>query len=272
MTKGARDEKTGRQGDPPAIAFDVDRKRLRQPKKAERIADEIRQWIVRRKLTPGCRLPTEKELIQLLASSRGTVREALKILEAQGLIQITQGIGGGARVAPISYDSANYHLKNFFYFQSLSWSQVYEFRLQIEPPAAELAAPHLTDEDIEQLELTIARCHDGIHGRITRPEQRLEEGRFHRIIAARCPNPMLRFTSLFVTDMLIDFVRYRNIIGPEDDAFGTECLGSHQELMMLLGRRESRGVAELMRRHIEALRSYICSRERFVEPVLLMTR
>jgi DNA-binding FadR family transcriptional regulator len=227
---------------------------------------------LRRRLTPGCRLPTEKGLIQQLASSRGTVREALKILEAQGLIQIAQGIGGGARVATISYDSANHHLKNFFYFQSLSWSQVYEFRLQIEPRAAELAAPHLTDADIEQLELTITRCHEGVHGRIPRAEQRLEEGRFHRVIAARCPNPMLRFTALFVTDMLIDFVRHRDIIATDDDAFGTECLSSHEELMALLRRRQSRGVARLMRRHIEALRSDISGRERFVEPILLMTR
>jgi len=255
-----------------AAGFDVDPNRLRLPKKAERIADEIRRWIVRRHLSPGDRLPTEKELIAKLASSRGTVREALKILEAQGLIQVTPGVGGGARVALISYESANYHLKNFFYFQTLSWSQVYDFRLQVEPHAAELAAPHLTDEDLDALEQTIRRCHDGMHGRISRSEHRVEEGRFHRIIATRCPNPMLRFTALFVTDMLADFVRFRNIIGTDSDAFGSECLGSHEALMKLLRRRKSTGVAALMREHIEALRSYLSVREQIVEPDLFMSR
>jgi len=255
-----------------AVPFDVDPNRLRQPKKAERIADEIRRWIVRRQLNPGDRLPNEKELIAQLASSRGTVREGLKILEAQGLVKVTPGIGGGARVALISYESANYHLKNFFYFQTLSWSQVYDFRLQVEPHAAELATPHLTDDDIAQLEQTIERCHEGLHGRISRSEHRAEEGRFHRIIATRCPNPMLRFTALFVTDMLVDFVRFRNIIGTENDDFGSECLGSHQALMKLLRKRRAAGVAALMRRHIESLRSYLSVREQIVEPDLLMAR
>lgn len=254
------------------VAFDFDPARLRQPKKAERIADEIRRWIVRRQLSPGDRLPTERELIQQLESSRGTVREALKILEAQGLIQVTPGSGGGARVALISYESANYNLKNFFYFQPLSWSQVYDFRLQVEPRAAELAAPHLTDEDIAQLEQTIHRCHAGLHGEISRSEHRQEEGRFHRILARRCPNPLLRFNALFVVDMLSDFVRFRNIIGTESDTFGSECVGSHEALMKLLRKRQSAGVANLMRRHIEALRSYLTVREQIVEPDLLMAR
>jgi DNA-binding FadR family transcriptional regulator len=260
------------EGEAAAAVFDVDPSRLRQPKKAERIADEIRRWIVRRQLSPGDRLPNEKELIAQLASSRGTVREAMKILEAQGLVQVSPGIGGGARVALISYESANYHLKNFFYFQSLSWSQVYDFRLQVEPRTAELATPHLNDEDIAQLELTIQRCHEGMHSRISRSEHRQEEGRFHRILATRCPNPVLRFTALFVVDMLSDFVRFRNIIGTDNDTFGSECLGSHQALMKLFRKRQSAGVAGLMRRHIEALRSYLSAREQIVDPDLLMAR
>jgi len=254
------------------VQFDVDPSRLRQPKKAERIADEVRRWIVRRQLSPGDRLPTEKELIATLQSSRGTVREALKILEAQGLVQVTPGAGGGARVALISYESANYHLKNFFYFQTLSWAQVYAFRLQVEPHAAELATPHLTDADIAQLEKTIALCHDGMHGRISRVQQRQEEARFHRILAVRCPNPLLRFTALFVTDMLSDFLRYRNVVGTDNNDFGKECLGSHEALMKLFRKRRSAGVAPLMRRHIEALASYLSLREQMVDTELFMAR
>lgn len=245
---------------------------LRQPKRAELIADEIRHWIVSRNLNPGDRLPTEKELIRSLASSRGSVREGLKILEAQGLVQITPGAGGGARVALISYENANHLLKNFFYFHSLSWRQVYDFRLQIEPATAELATPHLTEEDFERLEKTIHCCVDGRVDRISRAEQRLEEGNFHRIIAERCPNPMLRFTSLFVSDLLMDYVRYRNIIDTENDEFGAECLNSHRKLIDLLRRGKSAEVAKVMRNHVMAVRSYLSERELLVDPGLLMER
>ena len=252
--------------------FAVDPRRLRRPKKAELIADEVRRWIVRRQLTPGDRLPNEKELILLLKSSRGTVREALKILEAQGLVEISPGVNGGARVAVISYESANFHLKNFFYFQELSWAEVYDLREQVEPRATELATPHLTDADFDALKATVDRCREGICGRLSQSEHRQEEGRFHRIIASRCPNPMLRFTTFFVLDMLVDFVRYRNVIDPETEAFAVECVGAHEALLPYLRDRDGAGAAKRMREHIRELARFLSSREQIVEPNLLLER
>lgn len=249
---------------------DIDLRRVRQPKKSELIADEIRQWIVRRQLDPGDRLPNEKELIEKLRSSRGTVREALKILEAQGLVEITPGVNGGTRVATISYESATFHLKSFFYFQSLSWDQVYEFREQVEPQAAALATPLLTTDDLAALAETIELCREGTRGRLNYLEHRLEEGRFHRIIISRCPNPLLRFATLFVNDMLVDFVRFRNIIGSDTVAFETECVCAHQSLLNALSDRNADAVATRMREHIRALRQYLSSREQQVSPDFLM--
>jgi len=61
-----------------ALDFQFDPRCLRRPKKAELIAEEICRSIVRRQLSPGDRLPNEREMIEQLRSSRGTVREALK--------------------------------------------------------------------------------------------------------------------------------------------------------------------------------------------------
>ncbi|MEX2630330.1 MAG: FCD domain-containing protein [Tistlia sp.] len=252
----------------PAAEFDL--RRLRRPKKAELIADEIRRWIVRRQLTPGDRLPNEREMIGQLRSSRGTVREALKILEAQGLVEITPGANGGARVASIAYESASYQLKNFFYFQTLSWQQVYAFRLEVEPRTAALATPFLTAADFEALESTIERCRSGQQGALPEAEHRREEARFHYIIANRCPNPMLRFASHFVNDILADFVRYRNVIGEESGSFGEECVCAHEQIIKRLRTRDVQGVLELMEVHIRALGDFLSHREQIVAPDLLM--
>jgi DNA-binding FadR family transcriptional regulator len=257
-------ETTGEEG----AEFDL--RRLRRPKKAELIADEIRRWIVRRQLVPGDRLPNEREMIGQLRSSRGTVREALKILEAQGLVEITQGANGGARVASIAYESASAQLKNFFYFQTLSWQQVYEFRLEVEPRTAALATPFLTAADFEALESTIARCRSGQEGALPEAEHRREESRFHYIISNRCPNPLLRFASHFVNDILADFVRYRNVIGEESGSFGQECVCAHERIVERLRRRDSRAVLQLMQQHIRALGEFLSHREQMVTPDLLM--
>lgn len=255
-----------------AVEFYFDTRRLRRPKKAELIADEIRRSIVRKQLNPGDRLPNEREMIDQLRSSRGTVREALKILEAQGLVEISPGVKGGARVASITYESASFHLKSFFYFQPLSWAQVYEYREQVEPQAAALATPFMTAGDLQALEETIERCRQGMKGEIPLAEHRIEEGRFHRIIAYRCPNPMLRFSTIFVNDMLVDFTRFRNVIGNETHAFACECLDSHLELLAVLRAGDREGVAKRMLVHIRALKDFLSTREQIVDPDMLLSR
>ncbi len=252
--------------------FQFDQTRLRRPKKAELIADEIRRSIVRRQLNPGDRLLNEREMIEQLRSSRGTVREALKILEAQGLIEITPGLGGGVRVAEISYEAASFHLKSFFYFQPLSWSQVYDFREQVEPRAAELATPHLTASDLFALEETVERCRKGRLGEVHPHEHRIEELRFHHIISSRCPNPMLRFSALFINDLLTDFVRYRSVIDGDAEAFACECVDAHAEILTLLREGDGMAVARRMLVHITALKEFLSTREQIVDPDMLLSR
>jgi len=253
----------------PRELFDL--RRLRRPKKSELIADEIRRWIVRGQLTPGDKLPNEREMIGQLGSSRGTVREALKILEAQGLIEISPGAAGGARVASISHESASNQLKNFFYFQGLSWQQVYEFRLEVEPAAAALATPKLTDADLAALEATVPQCTHSERRDLSQWKHRVQEARFHYLLVNRCPNPLLRFASLFVVDLLSDFLRYRDVIGNESTRFGEECASAHERILERLRARDGSGVSELMREHIRQLGAYLSHREQTVDPNLLMT-
>src|SRR5262245_6996791 len=73
-------------------------KPIRAPKTAELIAAQIRGQIVRRELEPGMTLPTETELMGQLGVSRPTLREAYRILEAESLISVRRGVGGGAVV------------------------------------------------------------------------------------------------------------------------------------------------------------------------------
>ncbi|NDA30344.1 MAG: FadR family transcriptional regulator, partial [Alphaproteobacteria bacterium] len=58
------------------------------------VADEIKEWVVKKDLKSGDKLPNESEMIDLFGVSKGTVREALRILEAQGLISTKTGPGG----------------------------------------------------------------------------------------------------------------------------------------------------------------------------------
>lgn len=257
---------------PPDDLWGLDAARVRRPKKAELVVDEMRRWIVHQNLNPGDRLPTEKQLIDRLKSSRGTVREALKILEAQGLIKITPGKHGGARVAEISYEKMSFALKNYFYFQPVSWSEVYDFREKVEPRATELAVPFLTEQDFSNLEATIEACHRGLASAGSWVEQRRQESLFHHHIITRCPNPILRFTALFINDILLDFSRFRDIISPQEDVFARTCVSDHENLLTLLRSGDVKGAAAATRAHIRELAQVLGDREKFVEPRILMRR
>jgi DNA-binding FadR family transcriptional regulator len=71
---------------------------FRPPKASELLADALRSRILLEGLPPGTPLPSEADLVAQSKLSRASVRETLRVLEAEGLIEITRGRGGGAQV------------------------------------------------------------------------------------------------------------------------------------------------------------------------------
>ncbi len=82
-------------------------------KRSDQIAEGLRQRILSGELPPGARLESEAALSARLATSKWTLREALKSLETQGLIRIRSGPGGGASITEVSASTANELLWNF---------------------------------------------------------------------------------------------------------------------------------------------------------------
>ncbi len=78
----------------------------RPMKASHAIAADLRQLIARGELKAGDSLPVERELVDRLGASRGVVREALRILEREGLVEVRRGLGGGPRVRHPSISEA----------------------------------------------------------------------------------------------------------------------------------------------------------------------
>ena len=89
----------------------------RKRNRPQAVAETIKDWIIAQGLAPGDRLPQEPQLIEELGVSKGTVREALKVLETQGLIRTRTGPGGGAFITEVSDDHAGALLANHFLLQ-----------------------------------------------------------------------------------------------------------------------------------------------------------
>ena len=121
----------------------------------EQVADEFRRRIVTGELEVGERLPSEEELTQKFGIARTTLREALRVLESQGLIEIRRGRGGGPVVTEPNLEHAATALAISLQMQGTTLRDLDEARSTMEAHAARrLAETHRT-EDIEALNKAI---------------------------------------------------------------------------------------------------------------------
>lgn len=125
---------------------------MRVPKASGVLADELRERILSGEYPEGTPLPPERELVVQTAMSRTTVREALRILEVQGLIRIKAGRSGGAFVQHPDEESVADSLELLIRGRRLRLASVHETREAIEPSCARLAAQHRLPADLRRLE------------------------------------------------------------------------------------------------------------------------
>jgi DNA-binding FadR family transcriptional regulator len=130
----------------------VELARGRIPKAGEMLASDIRRMILVRHLAPGTPLPSEAEIIQQRGQSRATVREALRLLEAEGLIEVRRGPGGGVVVGTPKPAHVARSLALLLTLGDATFRDVFAFRKLVEPAAAAAAAEHATDEQRAELE------------------------------------------------------------------------------------------------------------------------
>lgn len=115
------------------------------------IVDQVRLLIRQGQLTAGDRLPSERELCERFGVSRVTVREALRVLEASGLVEIRVGARGGAFVSVPSSQRVGEGIADLITLASLEAMEVTEARMVFELGIVPLVCERATDEDIADL-------------------------------------------------------------------------------------------------------------------------
>ncbi len=174
---------------------------------SQRIERRIEELIREKKILPGQKLPSEFELCQLFSVSRTALREALKRLNARGLVEIKKG--SGVYVTQIKTENIIKSL-NLFYdlkFDSNLIQQIIEVRKIFEPEIAKLASVNRTDDDIAILQQNIEdliKCD---------PDNTQLEvdiiNRFHMNVAKATNNPIITISMEPVYSLV---PRLRNLI------------------------------------------------------------
>lgn len=238
---------------------------LPRRKLSDHVVDRIKHWLMAKNIKPGDRLPQEKELIEIFGVSRGTIREALKALEVQGLITVAAGRSGGAVIARVGYETAAGLLGNYFYFQNLRAVEIYDMRQLIEPEMAVSAVGRLTAADFDQLELLIERCANVEDTPESRRRQRLDELEFHNVLAVRSPNPLYSFTCRFINRVLADQVVFKGMYRERQLKIDRENHTAHCELLEAYRAEDPDRVRLAMTRHMSECACHIVELDAIVQ-------
>lgn len=209
------------------------------------IADQIRMLMRDGRLKPGDRLPSERDLCERFEVSRVTVREALRVLEANGLVGIKVGARGGAIVSSPSSELLGRGLADLLTLSPLTAVDVTEARMVFEIGIVPLIAERATEADIAELRELVER------GR-----RALEAGRytvdmsadFHVRLAASTHNGAIEMLVQSFHGPLLMSLREARIAAPLMGHRGTE---EHLQIVEAIEARDADRASRIMREHLQ---------------------
>ncbi|WP_150523158.1 FadR/GntR family transcriptional regulator [Roseibium sediminis] len=244
----------------PQTQPESDQKQARRLRRPDMIAQQIREKIIEGNLQPGDRLPNEWIQPEVVKGSRGTIREALKVLEFQGLITTKSGPGGGIFVSAVQPGEAIRLLDNLFLFNTPTISDIYALRKQLEPELASSVAGSLSEDAFHALQNCIRLYEDEPKTAEEEYGQRLAELEFHEELARHCPNPLLAFTCNFLLSLLRDMTVCRSIYKEPNPALRETGLHYQVRLLRAIKAENKHLCRKIMREHMEQAEVYMLER------------
>lgn len=220
--------------------------------KAEHVAQRLLDRIITADLAPGSSFGTEADLLAQFDVSRPTLRESLRILESQGVLELRPGPGGGIMVRKPSTDILAHGLSVFLRLHDVPFIAVLKAREVIEPALAAEAATNGTEDDFDELERSIERM-EGIKDQ----DAFIEENRvFHSIVARASGNKVLEtFWSTISILATGEHHGVRYTVGNQQHV-----IEAHKAILKACRQRDSKAAARKMEIHVTELEHLVRKR------------
>ena len=214
---------------------------VRRNKVYEEVAKQIERLILE-KLQPGDKLPSERELAEVLQVSRSSIRDAIRSLELTGLVEPRQG--AGTIVRELSAESLVNPFANALKRRQELVSELLDFRKMLEPPLAARAATHASPDEVSEMEEILQRQEATLsHGEASIAE----DAEFHYSIALASGNSVV----LKVLDILMDLLRETRERSLQLQGRPQRSLAGHRRILAAIKRHDAEAAKDAMRRHIE---------------------
>lgn len=217
------------------------------------ISSQIRAAMEVGALKPGVRLPPERSLAAQFGVSRNTLREALRSLEASGVLELRRGAHAGAYIRDSNGLGVATGLLDMYKLGGVTPTQLTEARIVVETAIVRTACEHRCDEDLEALRANLAQAL-ALHKEGRVQERIAANLEFHRLLARATHNPLLVTVMEAILDVMQVFVRS---IGPYDASF---LFASRRRFIALLAARDHEGAVAEMENNLRQLQKRYLSR------------
>ncbi len=204
------------------------------------VARQLQEHIVG-ELKPGDMLPPERELVQQFGVSRSSIRDAIRRLEAVGLLEPKQGVGTVVRDG--SSELVSTPVTNFLMQKRKAIRELLDVRMIIEPALAWRAAIHAKADQIAEMEAILTRQQE----KLLRDEPAIEEdSAFHFAIAQAADNSVM----LKLVSVLMDLLREMRQRSLQVNGRQRKSLASHRRILAALRAHDPAGAQAAMQAHL----------------------
>jgi GntR family transcriptional regulator, transcriptional repressor for pyruvate dehydrogenase complex len=214
----------------------------RNQRLSDKVADQLLVSIQSEQMSPGSRLPSERELSEQFGVSRTVVREAVRSLAAKGVLEVRSG--SGVHVTSVAASSVSEQMALFLRGNgALDYAKINEVRMTLEIRTAQIAAERATDEDIAELREHCERM--AAVGDVEAASA--EDVEFHRAIARATHNDLFTVMLDSIGDILLE-IRRATLGLPGRIQEG---VAFHARILERIAAHDVEGAGEAMHQHLQ---------------------
>jgi len=229
--------------------------RVSVPKGSDVLANNLRQQILEGKLSEGSALPVERVLAEAVGLGRQTVRDALRVLEIEGLIVTRPGRAGGSFVRRPDSRSLERSLNVLVNGGGIRFQSLLEAREGLEPVAARLAALHRTESDLILLEEAAARLSESEGDILPFLRRNID---WHVAVGVASHNEIIE---AIVNSLSRVMLRSTEIEGLNSDTSMAQTLKAHRRILAAIQDGDGDRAAAAMSKHVHTYRELVESHQ-----------
>ncbi|GAA3651912.1 FadR/GntR family transcriptional regulator [Nonomuraea antimicrobica] len=212
----------------------------------ERVVEQVEEAVESGALSPGERLPSERELMVQFSVSRSTVREALRVLQARGLVRSRPGDPHGAEVLPFTPAALHKSMTTLARVEELSLAELVQFRMVLDSAAILLAARLRTEEQLAEM----GRAVEAMRGAVEAGEDAFgaADVAFHDAVVRAGGNKLIEICTDVVRSIVLKLIAERIAEAPDREALMRRSIHHHEEVIAAMRAGDGPLAARLSRK------------------------